>query len=370
MSRKLPLVALGAMLVVGLRSAISPTYATSPPPPENIRLPAYFYHSVYDLFKWIWMSGARSAAGEDPTLVGATARHDPWKQTINGSESRVSGSRTSAVSVLVWGGFDLSDPIGLPANQRLAIGAFYRHDRAWTEFEGTGELSSRNNALGLLLAYTYDAWHLSGAAAFDWGEGKSTSLPSGAAGTFDISARSVAVQFGRTFTLSGDPHPADRATLASWPFGPQRMSVYLDPVFRVGYARGRADSFTNSAGTIFGKEIERAWTVGGSVTLSAVIPQGGGVLWRPYIEFSLDRQLGYRHTLDLPTTSQVAHLDHDKTYWGVSGGLGAWINRNISMGVSGFYRGSGSQDAGGGLFWIRVNLLGPGGYLRGGVRGR
>lgn len=363
MGKKSRVAAAALALAAGIPFAAGPASATS-------ATDAAIQRANTSGIPWYLVSFLDMLFGDsDPTLIGGKTRHEPWTQNINGAVSQLPESRTSSISTLVWAGYDLSDHLGIGPNQRAVIGAFYRHDRAWTSFSGAGEQSSSNNALGLLFAYALDSWHFSGAAAFDWGSGKLTSLPSGNEGSFDTSGKSVAFQVGRVFTLTGDVSPATRANLTAWPFGTQQMSIYLDPAFRVGYARGVADAFANSASTLFGKEVERAWTIGGSVTLSAVIPQGA-MLWRPYIEFSLDRQVGYRHTIDQPGTGLVAHLEHNKTFVGVSGGVGVWFNRNISAGVSGFYRGSGSQDTGGGLIWLRVNLFGPGGYLRGGMQNR
>jgi outer membrane autotransporter protein len=268
---------------------------------------------------------------------------------------------------MAWLGYDLSDHIGLPPDQRLAVGGFYRHDWISSTQSGIAETSGDNNAFGFIVAYQFHAWHAAAAFEIDWGDAKVTGVNNAVSGSFDTGGYAFGVQIGRVFTLSGDPRPTAR-TDAPWAFQLKQASVYLDPVFRVGYGRSVSDGFTPTGAAAIGKEIERAWTIGGGVTLSAIIPQTSGPLWRPYISFGLERQLGYRHTIDLPATGQVANLDHDKTYWTVNGGVGVWLNRNVSLGVSGFYRGSGSQDTGGGLFWFRVNLLGPGGYLRGGGR--
>lgn len=306
----------------------------------------------------------RIGDGDDPAIMGGTTRHDPWKQTFNGRVDFIPETRTSFVTGMIWGGYEVTDHLGLGPNQRLVVGGFYQHNRAWTTFGGTGEQSLSINTFGPIVAYLYDSWHVSAAAGFSWGHGKHTSFPSGNSGSFDADAQGFGIQVGRVITLWGDGYATTRpGRPETWPFGVRQASVYLDPAFRFGYLRNQADAFTNAGGTEFGKEVERTWTVGGSVTLSAVIPQNG-MLWRPYLQFSLDRQVGYDHTIDIPGT--VSTLDHDKTYWGVSGGVGVWLNRNVSLGLSGFYRGSGSQEAGGALFWLRVNLFGPGGYLRGG----
>lgn len=312
--------------------------------------------------------GMLDVIADDPTLLGGSGRHDPWSATVDGSARQFPGNRSDFLSTTIWGGYEVTDHVRLPPNQRFFVGAYYRHDRAWSEIGSVAEQSNHNNALGVILAYTLDAWHFAAAGGFDWGGGKLTTLSNSASGSFDTHGSSFGFQVGRTLSLWGDATPTAR-TEGPRMFGFRQASIYLDPAFRVGYSRSRSDGFTDSSGALFGKEIERAWTIGGSVTLSAVLPQNG-TIWRPYISFSLDRQVGYRHMLDLPATTQVAHLDHDKTFWGVSGGLGVWLNRNVSLGAGGFYRGSGSQSSGGGLFWFRVNLLGSGGLLRGGMQRR
>jgi hypothetical protein len=312
----------------------------------------------------LWYGGRDAFLGDDPAILGGSARHDPWSANVNGNATQFPGSSSRFISTLVWGGYEVTEHIGLPPNHRFFVGAYYRHDRAWSDIGSVAEQSSHNNSLGVILSYTLDAWHFTAAGGFSWGGGKLTSLPSGATGSFDSGGYDFGLQVGRVFTLWGDAMPTARTQGPSL-FGIRQASVYLDPAFRVGYSRSRADDFTDSSGALIGEEIERTWTIGGSITLSAVLPQSGGTIWRPYISFNLDRQVGYRHTVDLPASGLVAALDHDKTHWGVSGGLGVWLNRNVSLGAGGFYRGSGSQSSGGGLFWFRVNLFGPGGYLRG-----
>lgn len=351
-----------AALLAASAMAASGTPARATSLNENNRIVTFVdigRFMLLEAFIWWFM--------EDPAVLAGTTRHDGWNQKIDGVPAApLPSSKGDVVSALVWGGYEVTDHLGLGANQRLVLGAFYRRDWAWIEHSGVADQTSRNNSFGVLGTYLYDTWHLSGAVAFDWGSSKVTSLTGGSVGDFDTSAYAFGFRVGRVFTLWGDAMPTGRAAQGAWPFQLGQTSVYFDPVFRVGYSRSRSDGFTNSAGAVFGKEIERAWTVGGSFTLSAVMPQSGGMIWRPYVEFSVDRQVGYRHTIDLPATSQVAHLDHDKTFWGVSGGVGFWPNRNLSLGVSGFYRGSGSSDTAGGIVWVRVNLFGPGGYLRGG----
>lgn len=369
MGKKLGVAALGLLLVMavpgwgGSAQAQSPSPSSSSSPSDETAPPRLTDTFIRD--SWVHILGAFALfGGDDPAIMGGTARHDPWKQTFNGTVELVPETRTSFISSMIWGGYDVTGHLNLAPNQRLVVGGFYQHDRAWTRFTGAGEQSTSGNTFGLIVAYLYESWHVSGAAAFGWGHGELTSLPSGNTGSFDTNAQSFGIQVGRVITLMGDGHTTTRPGPASWPFGVQQASIYLNPAFRFGYSRSHANAFTNSAGTQFGKEVERTWSVGGSITLSAVIPQSGGLLWRPYIDFSLDRQVGYDHTIDIPGT--VSTLDHDKTYWGVSGGVGVWLNRNVSLGLSGFYRGSGSQEAGGALFWFRVNLFGAGGYLRGG----
>jgi hypothetical protein len=372
MGAKLRAVALAVAFAAGLLGSAGPASSQVPPstpsssssPSDNVR--------IIPFGTSFWWALSALLFGDDPALLAGSARHDPWSQTINGvSATPLPESRTNLISTMIWGGYDVSDHIGLGPNQRLVLGGFYRHDFAWTKFGGFGEQTSDNNAFGVLAVYVLDNWQFSGGVAFDWGNAEITNFPSGNVGNFDTRAHSAALQVGRVFTLWGDAMPPGRTSEGPWPFRIRQMSVYFNPVFRAGYNRARADGFTDNAGVAFGKEIERAWTVGGSFTLSAVLPQNGaGPLWRPYVEFSIDRQLGYRHTIDQPTTGLVAHLDHDKTYWGVSGGLAVWVNRNVSLGGSGFFRASGSQEAAGGLVWVRVNLFGPGGVLRTAIANR
>lgn len=363
--KKLAAIALAAMLATA-PFATRTARATPQPTTEEI-ISRSMTAWVLGMF---WIAAWDILTGQDPAIIGMSSRHDPWSQTIDGvTATPAPASRSSAISTLFWGGYDLSRDLGLPPNQRLAIGGLYRHDWSWTTISGTAEQTGDNHSLGAIAVYQLDAWHLSGAFAYDWGDAKYTSLATGGVGSFDTSGHSFGLQIGRVFTLHGDERPVRATEAGPYPLSVHRMSIHIDPAFRVGYARGRAGAFTNSVGLAFGKEIERAWTLGGTVTLSAVIPESGGTIWRPYISFSLDRQVGYRHTIDLPASGRVAHLDHDKTYWGVNGGVGVWLNRNVSLGVSGFYRGSGDQNTGGGMFWVQVNLFGPGGYLRG-ISGR
>jgi hypothetical protein len=361
MAKKLRRAALMPMLSASLLALGEPALATVSDPTPSSRVTFYDY---YRFIRYV-LGHATGYLLDDPAVLAGTSRHDPWTQNVNGATSQVPGSRTDFVSTLFWMGYDLSSHIGLGANQRLVIGGFYRRDWAWTETSGVSEQRSHNNALGFLVGYELDNWHLAGSAGFDWGGARFTSLPGGAFGRFDTSGHFGSLAIGRVFTLWGDQLPTDRTAPTRWPFTTQQFSVHVDPGVYIAYGRSVADAFTDSTGVAFGREAERAWTFGGKVTLSAVFPQVNGPIWRPYIEFTLDRQISYRHTVALPAAGQVAQLDHDKTYWGVNGGVSVWLNRNIAMGAAGFFRGSGSQESGGGLFWIRVNLFGPGGYLRG-----
>jgi len=362
MGKKSRVTALALALAAGVSASPGPAKATESLLEKYARIhdPPTFGLSVIVLYVFA------DLIGDDPAIIGSTSRHDPWKRTINGSVSQLPESRSHSISTMAWIGYDLSDHIGLPPNHRLAVGGFYRHDWISSTQTGIAETSGDNNALGLIVAYQFHAWHAAAAFEIDWGDGKVTGVNNAASGSFDTKGRAFGVQVGRVFTLSGDPRPMSR-TEVPWAYQLKQASIYIDPVFRFGYGHTEAGAFTPIGNAAIGKEIERAWTIGGAVTLSAIIPAGAQI-WRPYISFGLDRQLGYRHTIDLPATGQVASLDQDKTYWSVNGGVGVWLNPRLSLGVSGFYRGSGSQDTGGGLFWLRANLFGPGGYLRGGIR--
>ena len=299
--------------------------------------------------------------GDDPALAGGVARHRNWSATVNGAPTTFTGSRSTFFSGFLWGNYDVGPHLGLPANQQLVVGGFYRHSRARTDIGADGRSDSHGHAIGGLLSYGIDAAYVTVAGGYEWGGGTLTSLPSNATGSFATSGHSFGFAAGHVFTLWGDRAGIHRDN--PWPHNVRQVSVYFDPSFRAVYARSGSDAFTNSRGTPFGAQDERSWTLGGSFRLSVVVPQGNGMVVRPHIAFTIDRQVDYRHTLALPATGQTARLDHDRTAWGVNGGVTLWFDRHLSIGVEGFHRASASHDASGAMAWLRVNLFGPGGYI-------
>jgi hypothetical protein len=300
-------------------------------------------------------------SGDDPALAGGVARHNGYSATVAGAPARFSGGRSTFFSGFLWGNHDFAPSLGLPPNQQLFVGAFYRHSRAATDFGSDGRSTGHGHALGAFVGYAIDAWRFSVAGGYEWGGGTLTSLPSNATGAFDTNGYSFGFSAGRSITLRGDPAVTNRDD--PWPHSVKQASVYFDPVFRLGYSRAGGGAFVNSRGTPFGSEVERAWTIGGSFGLSAIVPHGNGVVIRPHVAFTIERQVDYRHTLGLPATGQTASLTQDRTHWGVKGGVAVWFDRSLSVGADGFHRASGSQQASGAMAWLRVNLFGPGGYF-------
>jgi outer membrane autotransporter protein len=299
----------------------------------------------------------------DPAITVQSTRHAPWTQSVNGTSSLLPATRTNTVTSLAYAGFDVSNYLGLARDQRLMIGGFYQSSWSSATAIGSSRMGSEDNGLGLYFSYDYSAWHLVGGFEYNWGDAHISSLAGGAHGKFDNRGFGARAELGRVFTLSGDYFGMDRSLPVPWALTVRQNSFYIDPTIRIAYSDATAEGYVDNVGGIFGDETQKYWTIGAGLKLFAVLPQQNGTALIPFIHLTADRQVDYRHQIVLPRTSQIAQLDQDRTYWGVEGGLRAFLSQNLQMGISVFHRSSSDEDNTGARAWLQANLFGRDGYL-------
>jgi hypothetical protein len=177
----------------------------------------------------------------------------------------------------------------------------------------------------------------------DFGDGDLKNNLSGGKGDFDSQHYFTDARLGKTFVLTDKP---DRG-------------LGLDLSVNGGYTTGTDGSFTDSAGLRYGTEDLHYGYIGGRARLFAVLPDRN-VLWVPFISGTVDVQLGFDHTLKVPTQALIPKdtltFQQEQTFWGGDVGVDFFTAGGLKGGIRGFYTGNSDINAGGGWAYLKVPL--------------
>jgi hypothetical protein len=283
------------------------------------------------------------------------------------------GSLTPSFNSLGGGGgfnwmVDGTPLIGFNGNQHLTFGLSLDYQNIQTNY-GTSALapglsnfgSVRNDVWTVTgsAAYSLNAFYASGSAAFDWTRSGITNNVDGGVGDSAGRGYSIGATAGYVFPLINTTGVTQSAMPTKAPPAARYggYAVVLDTSAHLGYRSEWDDGFTDSTGFILGTEKVSYTDLGGRARLVAVVP-GAGLLWMPFVGVSVDQQLGFRHTLDIPAQAAAAadtlFIDQSNTFWGVQAGVDLINRASIKAGVSGFYSASGDTNVVGGNVFLKI----------------
>ncbi len=269
------------------------------------------------------------------------------------------------------GGFvDLSGM--LAANQSLVARGFYQYSASDTTYGDANlpiaglnlaSLKQDTHVFGGSLHYQVESVYLRGFAAFDFGRGDLTNNATGGVGSYSTGGYATGLRAGKVFTLAQGVTYARSARYTKAP--PKPVPAYLlglDLSGHVGYANGRAEGFTDTAGFVYGTENNRSGDIGARARLFALLP-GYGVVWAPYIGATVNQLVGVSHTQTFPNQVQLAGGDlvsysHARTFWGAEGGVDV-LNGGVygwRVGARGFYTSSADTSIAGGSLSLNIPL--------------
>jgi hypothetical protein len=207
------------------------------------------------------------------------------------------------------------------------------------------------------VGYQVDTIYFSSRAAIDWSRVDVTDSIQRSQGATDGVDYRLSLMAGKIFSLFNSTGVAPTMFVKAPPKIARGYAVFLDVSGRLGYRNAQDNGFTDSSGFIYGTEQLSYWTFGVRANLVAAIP-AGRFTWLPYVGLTFDRQLGFRHTYDIP--NQVAavadtyYFDQGQTWWGVQTGLGILDRGGVKAGVNAYYRASSDTSVLGGNLFLKV----------------
>jgi hypothetical protein len=216
-------------------------------------------------------------------------------------------------------------------------------------------------SLGGGAVYQAGSVYFSGLARGDLGHGNESNAATGGTGGFSINGYAVSGGAGKIFTLIGPgyvpPTPSSAMPTKAPPRpNPSAYSLQFDLSGHLLYRSETSRGFTDSVGFAYGDERLRYWDIGAVGRLFATIPSGG-LVWSPWVQASIDQQLGFSDTLAIPTQPGFAgdtiSIGSPQTVFGEQVGIQARDKTGIIVGVQGNFAQSAEYQIVGGTAYIR-----------------
>jgi len=314
----------------------------------------------------------RNGPGDDPYVDMYSMRDSG--AGVTSASGAVSGqaqsSRTTDIGAGADGHISTSTAFDLAAYQRLLIAGFLQYDSQRTSYNSsptavfTASNATRNiYTLGGVAQYDAGNSYLGVGVAAELGNG-SISAP-GDSGNFNSHGYVAAAYIGRVFTLLDTTNSSSARSPLPTKAPPKPTSGYalnLDLNFHVGYVNDQINGFVDSTGFARGAEQIDYWDVGGIAKLYWVLSPWGRIAWSPFVAATIDQELGYSHSLDLPAQAALPGGDtffygSAQTFGGAELGIDALDVSGISFGLKAYYRQSQEFQVVGGLAYVKFPIL-------------
>jgi opacity protein-like surface antigen len=322
---------------------------------------------------------------------------------LDASSSRSSGFRLTDTAGLIssqnalvgyrsfdsGGGINLSIDttrlLDLNANQRLWFGLTtdFHYDSATYTVSGLapGQAnanagSSRSNISTVTgyANYTINNLYFNGRASFDFNHTDITNnlfIP-GAQGNVNGRGYSLNATVGELFPLFNPVGLNPAIIVKGVPTIPGGYALFLDMSGHYIYRHESADGFTDTTGFTYGTQQLSYGDVGARARLTAVIPAGRGFAWMPFVGVTVDRQLGYSSTFDIPAQAALPAdttiFTPATTWWGAELGLDILTRGGAKFGMKAFYQASADSQTVGGSAFLRISLWDPATAQDSGIR--
>lgn len=289
---------------------------------------------------------------------------------VSDSAGAVNGQAPGYHAVNSGGGFtaavDGTGLIGYDRHQRLLFNLSLGYGRDDTEY-GTSALtpgvssagSSRGDHYAVIggADYSSESFYITGKGLFDLSHTAITNNTDGGTGTTYGHGYTFGAVAGRWFALIGTPTPVRAIANKAPPPTLEGYGLFLNLSASANYSNERNNGFTDTAGFVYGAERVSFTDLGARGNVVAVVPKGGWN-WMPYIGMSVDRELGFEHSFDIPAQAGAAadtlFFGQSNTFLGVQGGVNILSHGGATAGVSGFYTASADTKIIGGQAFVKI----------------
>jgi hypothetical protein len=314
------------------------------------------------------MYSSDSASGLFGAAGVAAARNSGYQ--VSDSAGTTAGQLPGFHSLSAGGGFNAAADgtriIGYNGDQRLLFNLNFGYQRDDTQYgtsaltpgvANAGSVNSDIYTLAGSATYTRDTYYLAAGASYDWSHAAITNNVDGGTGNTNGGSYTVGASAGNWFQLYGTTRPSPAMPTKAPPATVGGNALFLTLAGSVNYRNEWNNGFTDTTGFMFGTEQVSFTDLGAQAKLVAVMPSRG-FSWMPYVGVSVDRQLGFSHTFDIPTqaatTADTLFIDQSNTFWGVQTGLTILSRSGISAGINGFYSSSADTNIIGGSVSLKI----------------
>lgn len=258
-------------------------------------------------------------------------------------------------------------------SRRLLFGLTLDYNHESTNY-GTSALtpgvssagSERSNTETLIgtANYSIKTLYLSGLAAVDLSQLSITNNLNapGARGNTNGLGYAFKGTVGNVFPLFNTTGVTPNIVTKAPPRTASGYGVFLDVSGHYAYAMNRDNGFTDSTGFTFGTDRLSYSDVGAQANLMTIIPNGR-FAWAPYVGVTVDRQIGFSHTFELPaqaaTPADTLIFTESNTYWGVQLGMNLLGLGTTKLGVQAVYEASADTQIYGGSVFLKIPLWEP-----------
>ena len=313
-----------------------------------------------------------SSSGPAGSYAGAgvaAARNSGYQ--VTDSNGAVAGQLPGFHSFSGSGGInfaaDGTSLIGYNGDRRLLFSFNLGYTRTDTSYgtsvltpglANAGSVGSDRYTFAGSVTYGHDNYYLNGNGSFDFTHDSVTNNVDGGTGNSAGHGYSIGAIAGDWIPLYGNMlKSAAMPTKAPPTDISGRYAVFLNLSGSVNYLNERANGFTDTAGFIYGTEKMSYTDLGAKANLVTVIPSGG-FSWMPFIGLSIDRELGFNSTFDVPAQGgapeDTLFIGQSNTFWGTQGGVNIVGGASFKAGVSAFYMASADTKIVGGNVFLKI----------------
>jgi hypothetical protein len=212
--------------------------------------------------------------------------------------------------------------------------------------------------------YALNTFYLGGLAAFDLSQLNITNNLNtvGAQGNTNGLGYAFKGTIGNVFPIFNTTGVNPGVVTKAPPKTAGGYAVFLDVSGHYAYVMERDAGFTDNTGFAYGTEQLSYSDIGAQAKLVTVIPNGR-FAWAPYVGVTVDQQLGFSHTFDIPaqagTPADTLFFTQSNTFWGVQLGMNLLGLGSTKLGVQAFYEASADTQIFGGDVFVKIPLWEP-----------
>jgi hypothetical protein len=243
---------------------------------------------------------------------------------------------------------------------QLQLGGSLNYQRLSLNFDDGS--SSRDDIYLFSGYFKYDSSdsYVQGNLTYGFVPAAVSNAATGGNGSFNSDIYTGDLKVGRIISLidpSGGSHGA--ILTKAVPPAPSGYGLLLDLSAHGGYLSGLSNGFTDSTGFVFGSANVHFGDAGVSAKLQALVP-APGIVWKPYIEGTVDQWIGFKATQFIPAQGGIAadtlSLNEATTFIGGRLGVAAVTRSGWEFGAYAFDTESADLNLVGGTGYVKVRF--------------